>query len=197
MDECLLYIEESLVHCAFASPGTDAALQKLAGILNAGVLFESLKRRVADLRKNVKGASVELVSIQKMTTVITDTQQGKVQDIMHVNNAKLFDMHRHLEESMANVDILKALISGIFAMELFDRLFVVGMFASIVLVMACGRGSCGPIPTNDGSRGLAQCAYNIFAPCTGHYDLQDPQGRSAVSILPGMWCQPAGAALRM
>jgi hypothetical protein len=55
LDECLLYIEESLVHCAFASPGTDAALQNLAGILNAGVLFESLKRRVADLRKNVKG----------------------------------------------------------------------------------------------------------------------------------------------
>jgi len=49
------------VHCAFASPGPDAALQNLAGILNAGVLFESLKRRVADLRKNVKGASVELV----------------------------------------------------------------------------------------------------------------------------------------
>jgi hypothetical protein len=116
------------VHCAFASPGADPALQNLASILNAGVLFESLKRRVADLRKNVKGASVELVSIQKMTTVITDTQQAKVQDIMNQNNAKLFDMHRHLEESMANVDILKSLISGIFAMELFDRIFVVAHY---------------------------------------------------------------------
>ena len=116
------------MHCAFASPGADPALQNLASILNAGVLFESLKRRVADLRKNVKGASVELVSIQKMTTVITDTQQAKVQDIMNQNNAKLFDMHRHLEESMANVDILKSLISGIFAMELFDRIFVVAHY---------------------------------------------------------------------
>ena len=104
------------------------------------MLFESLKRRVADLRKNVKGASVELVSIQKMTTVITDTQQGKVQDIMNVNNAKLFDMHRHLEESMANVDILKALISGIFAMELFDRLFVVG--ASATSLVHIRQNSC-------------------------------------------------------
>ena len=128
LDECLLYIEESLVHCAFAAPGADAALQNLASILNAGVMFESLKRRVADLRKNVKGASVELVSIQKMTTVITDTQQGRVQDIMTQNNQKLFDMHRHLEESMANVDILKSLLSGLFAMELFDRLFVVGHY---------------------------------------------------------------------
>ena len=116
------------MHCAFASPGADPALQNLASILNAGVLFEYLKRRVADLRKNVKGASVELVSIQKMTTVITDTQQAKVQDIMNQNNAKLFDMHRHLEESMANVDILKSLISGIFAMELFDRIFVVAHY---------------------------------------------------------------------
>ena len=160
LDECLLYIEESLVHCAFASPGTDTALQNLAGILNAGVLFESLKRRVADLRKNVKGknpfrlkvyvtqlfpsscmartpqshgilhpspylklannasfslvlragAQVELVSIQKMTTVITDTQQGKIQDIMNLTNAKLFDMHRQLELSIANVDLLKSLL---------------------------------------------------------------------------------------
>ena len=122
------FATQSLVHCAFASPGADPALQNLASILNAGVLFESLKRRVADLRKNVKGASVELVSIQKMTTVITDTQQAKVQDIMNQNNAKLFDMHRHLEESMANVDILKSLISGIFAMELFDRIFVVAHY---------------------------------------------------------------------
>ena len=110
MDECLLYIEESLVHCAFASPGSDPALQKLSGILNAGVLFEQLKRRVADLRKNVKGAQVELVSIQKMTSVITDTQTGKVQEMMQMTNTKLVDMHRHLEESMANVDILKSLI---------------------------------------------------------------------------------------
>jgi hypothetical protein len=122
------FATQSLVHCAFASPGADPALQNLASILNAGVLFESLKRRVADLRKNVKGASVELVSIQKMTTVITDTQQAKVQDIMNQNNTKLFDMHRHLEESMANVDILKSLISGIFAMELFDRIFVVAHY---------------------------------------------------------------------
>ncbi len=55
LDECLLYVEESLAHCAFASPGEDPALQKLAGILSAGVLFESMKRRVADMRKNVKG----------------------------------------------------------------------------------------------------------------------------------------------
>ena len=122
------FATQPLVHCAFASPGADPALQNLASILNAGVLFESLKRRVADLRKNVKGASVELVSIQKMTTVITDTQQAKVQDIMNQNNTKLFDMHRHLEESMANVDILKSLISGIFAMELFDRIFVVAHY---------------------------------------------------------------------
>ncbi len=46
------------MHCAFASPGHDAALQNLSSILNAGVLFESLKRRVADLRKNVKGETL-------------------------------------------------------------------------------------------------------------------------------------------
>jgi len=56
------------------------------------------------------GAQVELVSIQKMTTVITDTQQGKIQDIMNLTNAKLFDMHRQLELSIANVDLLKSLL---------------------------------------------------------------------------------------
>jgi hypothetical protein len=45
-----------------------------------------------------------------MTSVITDTQTGKVQEMMQMTNTKLVDMHRHLEESMANVDILKSLI---------------------------------------------------------------------------------------
>jgi len=55
LDECLLYIEESLAHVSLARAGDDPSLQRLSKILNTGVLFESLKRRAADMRKNVKG----------------------------------------------------------------------------------------------------------------------------------------------
>jgi len=122
LDECLLYIEESLVHCSFASAGDEKHLQNLAGILNAGVLFESLKRRAADMRKNVKGASVELVSIQKMTALISETQQGKMQEALEANTARLGELQRKAEKSMAHVELVKSLVGGIFAMELFDRL---------------------------------------------------------------------------
>ena len=44
LDECLLYIEESLAHVSLAKAGDDPSLQKLSKILNTGVLFESLKR---------------------------------------------------------------------------------------------------------------------------------------------------------
>jgi len=122
LDECLLYVEESLAHCAFASPGEDPALIRLAAILNAGVLFESMKRRVADMRKNVKGASVELMSIQKMTSVIAETQQTKIHAVLQQSQHQVADLQRTVELSMAHVELLKILLSGVFAMELLDRI---------------------------------------------------------------------------
>jgi len=84
LEECVLYLEESVLHCSFPSPGNGAHMRKLFEVLNAGVLFESVKRRSADLRKNVKGASVELVSVQKMLSLTSKIQQAKMYEVLQV-----------------------------------------------------------------------------------------------------------------
>lgn len=50
LDECLLYLEESLAHCSLAGAGADKSLKLLQTLLNSGVLLESLKRCVATSR---------------------------------------------------------------------------------------------------------------------------------------------------
>jgi WD repeat-containing protein 35 len=122
LEECVLYLEESVLHCSFPSPGNGAHMRKLSEVLNAGVLFESVKRRSADLRKNVKGASVELVSVQKMLSLTSKIQQAKMYEVLQVNTANLADLQRKAEISMAHVEVAKSLLGGIFAMELLDRL---------------------------------------------------------------------------
>jgi len=122
LDECLLYLEESLAHCSLAGAGGDKSLQLLASILNAGVLLESLKRRVADMRKNVKGASVELVSIQKMTGVISDTQQGRMQDVLTLSASRLNDIQKHAADLQSLLVMVKTFLTGLFAFEIMDRL---------------------------------------------------------------------------
>jgi len=112
LDECLLYLEESLAHCSLAGPGQDKSLQLLASILNSGVLLESLRRRVADMRKNVKGASVELVSIQKMTGVISDTQQGRMQDVLALSASRLNDIQKHAADLQSLLNMVKTFITG-------------------------------------------------------------------------------------
>eukprot|EP00960_Hanusia_phi_P033812 750649-Hanusia_phi.AAC.10 len=124
LDECLLYIEESLMHCILAGPSDDQSLKNLDSLLNSSILHESLKRfmlpalsrkfesnfrRVADLRKNVKGASVELTSIQKMTTVISETYQSNLVETIQTSNHQISEIQKNLDKSTAHVAILQTL----------------------------------------------------------------------------------------
>jgi len=123
LDECLLYIEESLEHCVLTGPSDEPSLKNLDSLLNSSILHQSLKRKVADLRKNVKGASVELTSIQKMTTVISETYQSNLVETIQTSNHQISEIQKNLDKSTAHVAILQTLFGGYFVMQIFDRIF--------------------------------------------------------------------------
>ncbi len=68
------------------------------------------------------GASVELMSIQKMTSVIAETQQTRIHSVLQQSQIQAADLQRTVEHSMAHVELLKNLVGGFFAMELLDRI---------------------------------------------------------------------------
>lgn len=64
------------------------------------------------MRKNVKGLAVELVSIQKMTGVISDTQQGRLQDLLSLSAGRLNDIQKQTSDLQSLVSLLKTFVTG-------------------------------------------------------------------------------------
>ena len=64
------------------------------------------------LTKHYTGTAVELVSIQKMAAVISETQQANHHDIADLTCRRLADVQQNMERSMAHLDIMKSLLGG-------------------------------------------------------------------------------------
>ncbi len=122
MDECLTYLEESCQEFK-KLPATNLASEiKLMELLCIDVQFKSLKKRVLDMRKNVKGAIRELQSLQSLTDMISQTQAFKLQDLTVANNQAIEELSKAGESQAVDLELMRNMVAGILALALFDRL---------------------------------------------------------------------------
>jgi hypothetical protein len=143
LEEILTYIEESVhemmlpppppdydpdVHHASAQPSTGrrpmhgSVGAQLFGILDLDGTHATLKLRVADMKKNVKGARHKIATLREQCAVISERQMMQFQESMNTNSKNLEDMFKAAERSGASLEIMQVLLSGTLAFEILDRL---------------------------------------------------------------------------
>ena len=122
MDECLTYLDESCQEFK-KLPATNLASEiKLMELLCIDVQFKSLKKRVLDMRKNVKGAIRELQSLQSLTDMISQTQAFKLQDLTISSNQAIEELSKAGESQAVDLELLRNMVAGLLALALFDRI---------------------------------------------------------------------------
>jgi WD repeat-containing protein 35 len=130
MTEILGYLSEALEACEIPPEPLDVAGRALYDRLQIADLAGQLSMRVLDLKKNMDGASAELVFLRSLAGIVAENQSSQLVENLQTNTRQLMILHETNEKTSATVEILQYLGSAMFAFALIDRLIGPGWSVS-------------------------------------------------------------------
>jgi len=122
LEEVLGYLAESLENAEIPPEPAEQSGRALYERLQIADLAAQLSRRVHDLKKNMSGTRHELGILREMTSVVAETQAGKVQNVIVENTRKLCDLQSHNQKTAAALRVMQVVLTGSLAFDVMDRI---------------------------------------------------------------------------
>lgn len=122
LGEILGYMAESLESCEIPPEPADVAGKALYARLQIADLAGQLSMRVLDLKKTMDGVRQELAHMRHLATVVAETRQFKLHEVVQVNTRQLVEMNGTGEKAASTLRVLMYIFAGILAFDVLDRL---------------------------------------------------------------------------
>jgi hypothetical protein len=134
LTEVLTYLDQSLSDASYLAGGhcfmelpqrpaeDDPAGRRLWGLLNLSNTQHALIARVADMKKNLKGAANDLDAIRLETDYIVQKESHLVMVSMDSHTKNLEDSQRLQARANSALEIMQVILAGSLAFDIVDRL---------------------------------------------------------------------------